>query len=224
MGVSNCSVLMLPSKGNKGLELAAIKALAEQEYEPGRSPKARGQEAHGTLIGVTASRATFPTRVAELMSTWASNLPNGVFVRFFVGDPVDETAPYATGSHEDIDDLAKQAGIADNSTIVVMKGIRDDKHPSVEKAATVLKYMDKAILSLSNEYRRIDWVFDVDDDTYVHVEALQEFLVKRNSQRQTYVGRNGHFLRVISAWRPNKKISPSDDPNTLYPATAFLRQ
>jgi hypothetical protein len=210
MGVSNCSVLILYSKGNEGLELAEIEALAEQEYEPGRSPKnatvaatasVRGQQAHGILIGVTASRATFPTRVAELMSTWASNLPNGVFVRFFVGGPVDETAPYASGSHDDIGDLAKQAGIADNSTIVVMKGIRDDEHPSVEKAAAVLKYMDKAILSLKNqtkEYRRIDWVFDVDDDTYVNVEALQEFLVKPNSQRQTYVGRNGHFLRVIS--------------------------
>jgi hypothetical protein len=44
--------------------------------------------------------------------------------------------------------LAKQAGIADNSTIVVMKGIRDDEYPLVEKAAAVLKYMDTAIVSL----------------------------------------------------------------------------
>jgi hypothetical protein len=202
MGDSNCSALVLGSQGNRGSDLVEIWAAAEQEYEPGKSPedmaaaavpRVRGPMAPGILIGVTASRATFSTRVAELMSTWASNLPDGVFVRFFVGDPVGDAAPYASGSHDDVAHLAQQAGITDNSTIVVMKGVRDDEYPLVEKAAAVLKYMDKAILSLKRESREnaINWVFDVDDDTYVNVEALQEFLGKQSFRQHTYIGQQG---------------------------------
>ena len=179
-----------------------IQAIAKEEHEPGKPPKettailpnrVRGPKAEGILIGVTATRASFPTRVAEIVNTWASKLPKGVFVRFFVGDPVGPS-DITGGSAQDIENLSRQAGISDKSTIVVMKGVQDNEYPLVHKAAAVLKYMDKAILSLKRLSRenRIEWIFDVDDDTYVNVEALQEFLFKRNFRQHTYIGQRGY--------------------------------
>jgi hypothetical protein len=194
------------SKHSASLEV--IQALASTEYEPGTGPQAfetlppmnsqeaeqfKGPRAEGVLIGVTASRATFSTRVAELVQTWAKDLPEGVFVQFFVGDLVDKSASYDSGSDEDIANLAKEAGISDNSTITVMKGVQDDEYPLVQKAAAVLKHMDKTILRLKRESKdkKVNWVFDVDDDTYVNVDGLQEFLGKRNFRQHTYLGQHG---------------------------------
>lgn len=184
------------SRSRHRAKLETIQALA---FTNQTLPQLKGSNAGGILIGVTASRATFSTRVAELVQTWAKDLPKGVFVRFYVGDLVDKSVPYASGSDDDITTLAKEAGILDNSTIVVMKGVQDDEYPLVQKAAAVLEHMDEAILKLKRESKEnnVNWVFDVDDDTYVNVDGLQEFLVKRDFRQHAYIGKRGNGAMAI---------------------------
>ena len=175
--------------------LSVVQSVSNNEYDTSKVPEYTSLfvgKAEGILIGVTASRATFPTRVAEIMKTWASDLPKGVHVRFYVGDPVDDSA-LPTGSQGDIAHLAWQANISDTSTIVVMKGIKDDEYPLVHKATAVLDYMDKAMHSLKSPSgdNIVHWAFDVDDDTYINMEALQEFLFKRNFRQHMYIGQQG---------------------------------
>lgn len=140
------------------------------------------------LIGVTASRASFSTRVSEMVGTWAKNLPDGVYIRFFVGDMTDLSLPYVAGSTEDIQSLAMQAGISDLKEIVVMNGVRDDEYPLVDKAAAVLKHMGS---QEENFNGGIQWYLDIDDDTYVHVEKIVSFLHKRDPSQHHYLGQMG---------------------------------
>lgn len=155
--------------------------------------EAKATRIGGVLIGVTTSRATFPTRVAEALQTWAKRLPQDFHVRFFVGDLTEQNISYTAGSDEDIANLAMQAGISDTTKIVVMKGIQDDEYPLVEKAAAVLHHMDKAAIELERQFenKTINWFFDVDDDTYVNIGALEAFLAKRDFEQHNYIGRRG---------------------------------
>lgn len=182
--------------------LEVIQALASHNggqsqdgLQPGNlyAALSKDEGAKKILIGVTASRQTFATRVAEAVQTWAKELPVGVHVRFFVGELTNASVSYETGSPDDIANLAREAGIVDNSTIVVMKGIPDDEYPLVKKAAGVLGHMKEAMKSIQrqSEQNGIRWYFDVDDDTYVNIHALQEFIGKRNWKKHNYLGKRG---------------------------------
>lgn len=183
--------------GKEVLDLEAYKAKAFTEYGswkalPGDESTVVGK-AKGILIGVTTSRANFGTRIVEIMKTWAKRLPDGIFVRFYVGDPV-APSNIQSGSADDIARLATEAGITDLRTIVVMNGIQDNEYPLVHKAAAVLKYMEREASELIEKSRneKIVWFADVDDDTYINVDALQEFLFKQNHEELVYVGQRGY--------------------------------
>lgn len=155
--------------------LGDVLALAKTEYttglriEPKIRTRARKQSyskpKDKILIAVTASRKKFGSRVAEAVSTWANerNLPSDITLKYFVGD-LEKSLPYKSGSDEDIRNLAKEAGIIDLSSIVVMNGVDDNEHPLVGKAVAVIKHMrtiDKSY-NKTNGTPEYDWFFDID--------------------------------------------------------------
>ena len=146
------------------------------------------------LIGVTASRSTFPTRVRAVESTWAGAVPPNVVVRYLVGDRTANStaATVESGSPEDIRALAGEAGIKDPSRVVVMKGVVDDEYPLVEKAAQVLKHLHRLSSPPADDGGDFDWIMDVDDDTYVFVEAMLGFVSKLDRFEHQYVGRRAY--------------------------------
>jgi chondroitin sulfate synthase len=147
------------------------------------------------LIGVTSLRKFFKDRVATVVSTWGNpeTLPANIVIRYFVGDLKNQTSSYSSGSVEDIASLAKEAGIVDQSSIIVMTGILDDEYPLVDKASAVIRQLEVIATAKETESpkSKFDWIFDVDDDTYVNLLTLQEFVDKRNSGRDHYLGQRG---------------------------------
>ncbi len=197
--------LHMKSQSKRSANIEVIQALTSSKYEPGKAPQVltsveaevAKESIGGILIGVTASRATFPTRVAEILQTWAKDLPQDIHVRFYVGDLTEKNTSYTDGSDADIANLALQAGISDKSMIVVMKGAQDNEYPLVQKAAAVLNHMDQATVQLDRQSDKseIKWLFDVDDDTYVNVDGLKRFLSNRSIDQHTYIGRRGMGAR-----------------------------
>ena len=135
------------------------------------------------LIGVTASRKTFPDHVRKVEKTWAKNPPSNVVIRYFVGEATEEK--YVSGSSKDIRSLAEQAGITDLARIIVMNGVKDDEYPLGTKASQVLKHLEKIV---RKSERFIDWIMDVDDDTFVHMDGMVKFLTARNEHHHQYIG------------------------------------
>jgi hypothetical protein len=197
------------SHGYSSLE--DVVSMAMNEYEPGRDPRqeesdnqshqetsalrkfsTKRRRGHSKiLIGVTASRKFFASRVAEIMRTWGNVDDDGISIRFFVGDLTDKSASYASGSEEDISNLSKQAGIRDLSTIVVMPGVIDDEYPLVGKAASVIKHLAQIVAQRKKEGTPFHWIMDVDDDTYVNLKYLQTFVKLRSYNANNYLGQRG---------------------------------
>jgi len=146
----------------------------------------------GILIGVTTNRKNFETRVASITRTWgdARNLPPNIDLIFFVGDHKGEFQ-YESGSTEDIINLTEQAGGIHPSKVIVLRGINDDEYPLMRKASEILKRLSKFLEDGTTKLKKIDWVMDVDDDTYVNVIGLEEFVSKRDHEQHAYFGRRG---------------------------------
>ena len=148
--------------------------------------KFRHREGPGNiLVGLTVSRETFPVRTRMVEQTWAKIAPPNVVVRYFLGDSTDDIP---SGSTEDIQRLAEQAGVTDLSRIVVMKGVVDNEYPLVTKASAVIKHLEQVVEESAMTF---DWVLDVDDDTYLQMDGMLKFLAARNPQRHQYLGRRG---------------------------------
>jgi hypothetical protein len=137
------------------------------------------------LIGLTVSRETFPVRTKMVERTWANITPPNVFVRYFLGDSTDDIP---SGSAEDLSRLALQAGVTDPSRIVVMKGVVDNEYPLVTKASAVIKHLQRIVEESDVHF---DWILDVDDDTYLQMDGMLDFLAARNPKRHHYIGRRG---------------------------------
>lgn len=171
-----------PSKRPTSLEvLATLKRIRQKQDS---------QSINTILIGVTASRKTFPTRVKVVEQTWARNPPANVVIRYLVGDATNQN--YLSGSSEDIYSLAKQAGVTDVSRIVVMRGVVDDEYPLVTKASQVLKRLEQIV---QESEHTVDWIMDVDDDTFVYMDGMVKFLAARDSQRYQYIGRRAYGVQ-----------------------------
>lgn len=152
-------------------------------------------EAISVLIAVISSRANFKTRAATIMKTWADpNLvPEGITIKFFVG-AVDSVDKSYSGSKQDIENLAKEAGIVDTSMIQVMTDVVDDEYPPVRKNSAMIRHLDELVTSFENNATAastFQWVFKVDDDAYVHLNGLIRFVKKRNPVGYHVYGERG---------------------------------
>ena len=146
------------------------------------------------LIGVKASRSTFRDRVAAIEKTWANvgQIPTGVVIKYFVGD-LHEGATYESGSGDDIATLASEASIDDKSRIAVLSGIDDQEYPPIEKDIAVLKHLMRIVFKresepggrTSNSFR---WILLVEDDTYLNMRALMDFIEDKSPFVLQYIG------------------------------------
>ena len=134
------------------------------------------------LIVVTTCRANFATRVGSIAKTWATNLPSNVRVAFFVGKDPDRDD---SGSAFDVENLAKEAGLQDDSMIFVTNEL-DNEYPPVRKNVAMLREAEKIATTSSTE-----WIMKVDDDTYVNTEQLVKMLKERDHSQPQFLGRPG---------------------------------
>jgi hypothetical protein len=147
------------------------------------------------LIGVISSRANFKTRVGSIIATWGSqsNIPEEVTIRYFVG-AAEASTGIISGSDEDLENLAREAGFADRSQIVVMKDVTDDEYPPVRKNSAMIKHLEKFAADFEDDLAdpsTFQWAFKVDDDAYVNFDGLLNFLKKRKQEGFHVYGERG---------------------------------
>ena len=158
------------------------------------SPPADNRKAAKILIAVSTCRKKFVNRVRAIRSTWGNpeNLPDNISVRFFVGEAAEEVID--DGSHYDsltIEQdkifLARSGGIEDLRSIHVMSNVTDDEYPPVRKTGALIRNL--ATISMKESY---DWIFKVDDDTYVNVDGLERFIHSKNATDLSFWGQRGY--------------------------------
>jgi hypothetical protein len=147
------------------------------------------------LVAVVSSRQNFGSRVKTLVSTWGDpqNIPQSVTIRYFVGEAPTGSEFYGKPEQE-IAHLAQLAGITDCSTIVVMDGVVDDEYPPVRKNTAMLQYLERFVemSEQSNESpSTFNWIMKVDDDTYLNIDAMVQFLARRKYNEIRLYGRQG---------------------------------
>lgn len=152
-------------------------------------------ESISVLIAVISSRANFKTRVATILRTWAQPhlVPEGITIKFFVG-AAENVGDSFSGSVEDVEQLAKEAGIQDTSMIQVMTDVVDDEYPPVRKNSAMIRHLDEIVTSFENDATAastFQWIFKVDDDAYVHLNGLIRFVKKRNPVGYHVYGERG---------------------------------
>jgi hypothetical protein len=148
------------------------------------------------LIAVITSRENLKTRVATIMDTWGKPdlVPAGITMKFFVG-AAESVGDLHSGSMEDIENLAKDAGIEDTSMIQVMTDVLDDEYPPVRKNSAMIRHLDEIVSTYENDATdasTFQWVYKVDDDAYLHLNGLLRFVKKRNPVGYHVYGERGY--------------------------------
>ena len=94
---------------------------------------------------------------------------------------------------EDIARLAMEGGLENPSKIVVMNQIADDEYPPVRKNSNMIKHIEKLVSKAERESpsNKFEWIFKVDDDTYVNVATLLKFVKTRKSGGYRVYGERG---------------------------------
>ncbi|KAG7367926.1 chondroitin N-acetylgalactosaminyltransferase [Nitzschia inconspicua] len=161
------------------------------------------EEGPTVLVGVVSSRDNFPIRVKAIMETWGDpeNIPEGTIIRFFVGSP-PPGSEFVGNPVDDVANLASMAGITDLSTIVVMDGVTDDEYPPVRKNTAMIAHMNRLVETFENDAdapNTFQWIYKVDDDSYVNFDAMLSFLKRRSYERYSVYGEQG-FGRVEDSW------------------------
>lgn len=148
------------------------------------------------LIAVITSRENLKTRVPTIMKTWGARelVPTGITIKFFVGC-AESIGDSLSGSEEDIENLARDAGIEDISMIQVMKDVVDNEYPPVRKNSAMIRHLDEIVSTYENDATAastFQWVYKVDDDAYVNLNGLLRFVKKRNPVGYHVYGERGN--------------------------------
>lgn len=132
------------------------------------------------LIVVSTSRNHL-FRVRTILETWGNILPPHVHLHFFVGE-------VSSQEDEEIDvdaQLAAHVGMyRSNQRFRVMKGITDQEYPPVYRHNRMLQEAAATLQQMPT----IDFVFKVDDDTYVNVQELLKFLKYKDPSKHHFWG------------------------------------
>jgi len=171
---------------NKNTNAESIIREADQMYEDNPT----------VFVGVISSRTNFDTRVKSIIKTWgdSQNVPEGTLLRFFVGAPPEDSQFYEKSMEEDIEYLAKSAGIKDLSMIVIMDGVIDNEYPPVRKNTAMIENMNKiveAFESNTDAPSTFQWIYKVDDDAYVNFDGMLSFIRSRNAEGHHIYGERG---------------------------------
>lgn len=146
------------------------------------------------LIAVVTSRKNLKSRAATIMKTWAEPrlVPENIAIKFFVG--TEAIGDSFSGTEADIENLAREAGIRDLSSMRVMTNVLDDEYPPVRKNSAMLKHLDDIVASYENDPTTpstFQWIFKVDDDAYVNLNGLLRFVKYRNPVGYHVYGERG---------------------------------
>ena len=146
------------------------------------------------LIAVATARKNLDSRVMTILRTWGEKLPPNVHLHFFLGEYT--SVPSEMGDERD---LNARVGIVSpsNSTnngqnqqrIRVMKAVVDDEYPPVYKHNKLLEYAAATSMgNVKSDSTKFDFIFKVDDDTFVNVEALTTFVQDKDPMEHHYWG------------------------------------
>jgi Fringe-like len=177
--------------------LMAVKAKKELPEEDGEDiVDDATTEKVSVMIAVITSRANFGSRVTSIMKTWGNPefVPDGVTIKFFVGVDENNDKSYS-GSDADLENLAKLGGMPDTSMIQVMTDVMDDEYPPVRKNSAMIRHLDETVTSYENDETApstFQWAFKVDDDAYVYLKGLLNFVKKRNPVGYHIYGERGY--------------------------------
>ena len=153
------------------------------------------------LIAVITSRKEFRNRIGAIRETWASReakaaaRASNLDILFIVGQNIttandEERGSTISGSSdEDIKAAAIQAGVDPSKQVLVMKGIVDDEYPPVYKNSAMIESVSNWVRDrerAENDGKPLyDWMFKVDDDTYVNLPGMMKFLKETEKTTKT---------------------------------------
>ena len=156
------------------------------------------------FIAVVTSRQNFPTRVRAIANTWGKEAAkyDRIILRYFVGASNASMGSLHEQNHnqklvsverEATTRLAKEGGLDSPSSIVVMSQVDDDEYPPVRKNSNMIKQIETLLSRAEGELpsSKFQWIFKVDDDTYVNVVALLQFTNTRNHNEYRAYGEKG---------------------------------
>ena len=123
------------------------------------------------FVGVMTARKYLSTRACSVWRAWGKDVVElGGQIRFFVGEgDISENTP------------GEWCGVP----LVVLKGVDDGAYPPQKKSFTMLAWM------WDNFGSKAKWFLRSDDDVFVKVEQLLEFLRPINASEAQYIGQAG---------------------------------
>jgi len=123
------------------------------------------------FVGVMTARKYLSTRACSVWRAWGKEvIEQGGEIRFFVGE--GDTVEAAPG---------EWCGVP----LVVLDGVEDGAYPPQEKSFMMLAWM------WDNFGSKARWFLRADDDVFVKVEQLVEFLRPINDSEPQYIGQAG---------------------------------
>ena len=137
------------------------------------------------LVGVMTARSYLLTRACSVWRTWGSQVIQfGGDIKFFVGQADQE------------DQLVSALESCPGLPVVVLDNVQDNAYPPQHKSFSMLAWM------WDHYGNKSVWFMRADDDVYIKIEELLEFLRPINSSEPQYLGQAGRG-RAGQAGRPN---------------------
>jgi hypothetical protein len=188
------ALILIAVEPSRDMLESRVAAIASTWAQEGQVNSAAQKKAL-ILIAVETSRDMLESRVAAIASTWAQEgqVPDDIDIKFFVGASSDRDSILVNGSLEDSAALAKRAGLLDLSAIVVMPEVVDDEYPPVYKNSAMIKHLERiaAAKDQETEGNFYEWIYKVDDDTYVNIPALRQFVESKSAKEFQFFGQRG---------------------------------
>lgn len=132
-----------------------------------RSPTIRRQ----LYVGVMTARKLLHTRATAINQTWGKYAPK---LEFYVASPNLTTGPKRVQSSDSSEPLP----------LILLPGISDG-YPPLTKFFRMLEYMAEHYIEEFN------WFMRADDDSYVRMPELLDFLHQLDSSKNLYIGAPG---------------------------------
>lgn len=123
------------------------------------------------FVGVMTARKYLSSRACSVWRAWGKEvIEQGGAIRFFVGEG---------------EELDQSSGDLCGLPLEVLKGVQDGAYPPQEKSFMMLAWM------WDNYGSKARWFLRADDDVFVKVEQLVEFLRPINDSDPQYIGQAG---------------------------------
>ena len=139
--------------------------------QPGQSPASPRLP---VFVGVMTARSYLLTRACSVWRTWGAEVIQfGGDIKFFVGQADQE------------DQLVSALESCPGLPVVVLDNVQDNAYPPQHKSFSMLAWM------WDHFGNKSVWFMRADDDVYIKIEELLEFLRPINSSEPQYLGQAG---------------------------------